>query len=113
MSWRLAIEDSGPPSHEGRPYMLLDNAVPRPLAGAHPPTSAGASGGWRGALKPPDAGRWITAGYTDVAACADDLAGFYRERGFTVRRRQRRARCCPSPASKWPRKGWESPLGVR
>ncbi len=67
MSWRLAIEDSGAPSHEGRPYMPLDNAVPRPLAGAHPPTSAGASEGWRGALKHPDAGRRITAGYTDVA----------------------------------------------
>ena len=52
-----------------------------------------------------EAGRWITvdplAGYTDVAVqpvpAAFDLAGFYRERGFTVVETRRRRRFRPAP----------------
>ena len=52
-----------------------------------------------------EAGRWITvdplAGYTDVAVqpvpAAFDLAGFYRERGFTVVETRRRRRIRPAP----------------
>ncbi len=52
-----------------------------------------------------EAGRWITvdplAGYTDVAVqpvpSAFDLAGFYRERGFTVVETRRRRRIRPAP----------------
>ena len=52
-----------------------------------------------------EAGRWITVdpldGYTDVAVqpvpAGFDLAGFYRERGFTVVETQRQRRVRPAP----------------
>ncbi len=69
---------------------------------------------WLGLLRPgfrhcfvalEEAGRWITvdplAGYTDIAVqpvpAAFDLAGFYRERGFTVVETRRRRRFRPAP----------------
>ncbi len=50
-------------------------------------------------------GRWVTidplAGYTDIALqpvpAGFDLAGFYRERGFTVVETRRRRRHKPAP----------------
>ncbi len=70
MSWRLAIEDAAHRAMRAGPTCrstMLCRARLWGLTYLHLPTSAGASGGWRGALKHPDAGRWITAGYTDVA----------------------------------------------